>query len=52
MCAMFRDRMPDDENVSPAGANRRRFEATAERQRTAMWQMISGLPAGRVWFFR
>ncbi|HYY47416.1 MAG TPA: hypothetical protein VFA17_01870 [Thermoplasmata archaeon] len=50
MCALFRDRMPDDEN--PAAANSRRMQAAAELQRTRMWLLISGLPAGHNWSVR
>ena len=52
MCALFRDRQPEDENGSPAAMNRRRYEAIAELQRTAMWQLVGGLQAGRAWFLR
>jgi hypothetical protein len=52
MCALFRGRMPANENGEPAATNLRRFEATAELQRTLMWQMAGGLPAARVWALR
>jgi hypothetical protein len=48
---MIREPTPVDEEGNPA-ANPRRIEATAEFQRTAMWQMIGGLQAGRPLFLR
>jgi hypothetical protein len=52
MCAMTRDRMPDEENGTSKKARFRRIAANAELQRTQMWQLIGGLHAGRAWFLR
>ena len=52
MCALFRDRKPDNKNGNPAGTTSRRKGAAAEFKPTAMWPLIDGLQSGRVWSLR